>query len=176
MSRIGPCEYSGRTDEEDHRAFVNFHALGNIHVIEVYPALALAALNPVFMDRKSAARYDLENRQKPHPFSLEDWRSVCTTVVDCAEHIDLADLSHWARQMVEPWDSPVRPRKLHQDKIDAAICLLIAWQWRQKTDGICVIGDLQTGYIVTPTSDSTRVILQATCDGLEVYFNCTGRI
>ena len=78
MSKIGSCEYFGITDGDDMRAFVDFEAaqepLGT-HVIEVYPALALAALNPIFIDRGSAARYDPENRRRPHPFSLNDWRS-----------------------------------------------------------------------------------------------------
>ena len=171
MSKIGPCEYFGITDSDDTCAFVDFEATHHppgTHVIEVYPALALAALNPVFMDRGSAARYDPENRRRPHPFSLNDWRSVCNTVVYCAEQTGLQGLSQWAREMVAPWDSPRRPRKLHQDKIDAALCLIVALQWRRQTNGVCAIGDLQTGYMVTPTSDSTLEILQTTCNRLDV--------
>lgn len=171
MSKIGPCEYFGRTDTDDNRAFVNFEAAqipaGNTHVIEVYPALALAALNPIFMDRESAARYDPQG----YAFDRDDWETVCNTIANLAREIGLQSLSQWATEMVTPWDSPNRPRKLHQDKIDAAICLLVALQWRRQSDGICVIGDLQTGYIVTPTSDATREILQPTCDRLGVFYN-----
>ena len=122
----------------------------------------------MFMDRESAARYDPENRWGENRFSLDDWKSVCETVAYCAERIGLQELSQWAGEMVVPWDAPRRPRKLHQDKIDAALCLLIATQWRRQTNGVCVIGDLQTGYMVTPTSDSTREILQTTCNKLDV--------
>ena len=65
--------------------------------------------------------------------------------------------------MEEPWVSPSRPRKLDQDKIDAALCLLIAQMWRRQTHEVRVIGDVKTGYMVTPTSDATRRILEAAC-------------
>ena len=69
MSRIGPFGYSGTTDRDDKGAFVDFQAAQmptddcthRTHVIEVYPALALTALNPIFMCRGSTARYDPEN-------------------------------------------------------------------------------------------------------------------
>ena len=175
MRKIGPCEYFGRPDCHDMRTFVDFEAAQipsrNTRVIEVYPALALAGLNPIFTDRRSAARYDPENRRRPHPFSLNDWRSVCNTVAYCAEQLGLPRLPQWAREMVTPWDSPKRPRKLHQDKIDAALCLLVAVQWRRQADGVSVIGDLENGYIVTPTSDRTREILQEACKRYGVCFN-----
>ena len=91
MSKIGPCGYSGTTDREDERALVAFQSAQmptddnthGTHVIEVYPAMALTALNPKFMCRGSAARYDPENYQ----FSSEDWetrlqyrRLLCGTI------------------------------------------------------------------------------------------------
>ncbi len=170
MSKIGPSEYSGRTDCDDSRAFVDFQAAqiaqiseGTTRVIEVYPALALAALDTIFMDRGSAARYNPENRQRPYPFSLDDWKSVCNTVSCCAGHFGLHEISQWAKEMEEPWVSPRMPRKLDQDKIDATLCLLVALMWRRQSHEVRVFGDLETGYIVTPTSDATRTILEATC-------------
>ena len=174
MSKIGPCGYFGKTDTDDKRAFVDFQAAkivtGNTHVIEVYPALALAALNPKFMDRESAARYDPEHRWGNYPFSLDDWKSVCSAVADCADQSCLQELSQWAAEIAEPWVSPSRPRKLDQDKIDAILCLLVAMQWRWQSNGAGVIGDLETGYIVAPTSDETRKILKEACDERGVYF------
>ena len=111
MSKTGPSGYSGRTDRDDLRAFVDFQAAqmsaGSTRVIEVYPALALAALNAIFMDRGSAARYDPENyKGGPYRFSLDDWKLVCSTVACCADHFDLQEISRWAKEMEEPWVSP----------------------------------------------------------------------
>ena len=72
--------------------------------------------------------------------------------------------------MVEPWDSSERPEKRHQDKIDAALCLIIALLWRRQIPGGCVVGDLDTGYIVTPTSPETQEILEAACNKRGVDF------
>ena len=139
------------------------------HLIEVYPALALPAMNQVFMVRELAARYDPGKGN----FSLDDWRRVCKIVRDCAGEFDLQLLSQWANEMIAPWDSPVRPLKPHQDKIDAAICLLISLQWRRVQDGheLHAIGDLDHGYMVTPVCDVTRGILQIACRRLNVAFN-----
>ena len=183
MSKIGPCEYSGRTDvvdacAEDRRVFVDFEtaqiATRGTQVIEVYPALALPALNPIFTERCSEARYDPQSRNRRHPFNLEDWRLVCEIGSRCAEEFHLKALSQWASGVIQPWDSPTRPRKLHQDKIDAVLCLIIALQWRMRTNGMCVIGDLENGYIVTPTSIETREILEAACEERGVRFEYEG--
>ena len=179
MSKIGPCKYSGRTDEvdacaDDRRVFVDFEtaqiATRGTQVIEVYPALALPALNPIFTERCSAARYDPQD----YPFDLEDWQLVCEIVRRCAEEFHLKALSRWASGVIQPWDSPRRPRKLHQDKIDAVLCLIIALQWRMRTNGVCVIGDLENGYMVTPTSVETRTILEAACEEHGVRFEYEG--
>ena len=162
---IGPQGYSGRTDNGDRRAFVDHQAATipskrAIHLIEVYPALSLPALQPTFMQhrkngRRWAARYNPDRRRT---FSLDDWRLVCETVVNYADRFHLQTLSDWAGEIGEL----AVPAKEHQDKVDAALCLIIALQWRRgrEIDGMCVIGDLDTGYIVTPTSDDTRRILQ----------------
>ena len=162
---IGPQGYSGRTDNGDQRAFVDYQAATipserAIHIIEVYPALSLPALQPMFMQhrrngRRWAARYNPDRRRT---FSLDDWRLVCETVGNYADHFHLQTLSDWAGEIRQL----AAPAKEHQDKVDAALCLIIALQWRRgrHIDAMCVIGDLDTGYIVTPTSDDTRRILQ----------------
>ncbi len=178
MSKIGPCGYFGKTDTDDKRAFVDFQAARtpseNTHVIEVYPALALAALSPTFMCRGSAARHNPGHRywQGRVKFSLEDWKLVCEIVHCVSVDHNLVALSQWATEMIDPWDSPARPRKRHQDKLDAAICLIIAVQWRRVQDRsqLLAIGDLDQGYMVTPVSDATRQILETACRDLDVDF------
>ena len=134
-------------------------ATGQIHLIEVYPALALPALEPKFMARNYAARYNPRNRNK---FCLADWRLVCETVRRCANEFNLQTLLEWAEEM-EKSKSPSKP---DQDKLDAVICLLIAIHWRRERDGhgLTVIGDLESGYMVTPASCDTRRILQEACE------------
>ena len=171
ISRIGPPQYAGRTtDLAQNRAFVDFKATRNAadqtHLIEVYPALALPALGPEFMDRNSAARYNPQRET----FNLSDWELVCNSVAHWGDELGLQALSQWAREMVEPWDSSERPEKRHQDKIDAALCLIIALLWRRQIPGVCVVGDLDTGYIVTPTSPETQEILEAACNKRGVDF------
>ena len=171
ISRIGPPQYAGRTtDLAQNRAFVDFKAARNAadqtHLIEVYPALALPALGPEFMDRNSAARYNPQRKT----FNLSDWELVCNSVAHWGDELGLQALSQWAREMVEPWDSAERPEKRHQDKIDAALCLIIALLWRRQILGVCVVGDLDTGYIVTPTSPETQEFLEAACNKRGVDF------
>ena len=172
IARIGPSRYCGRTtDSDDNRAFVDFEAAktatNQTHLIEVYPALALPGLECGFKKGDRAAKYNPAKRS----FSPDDWRRVCNIVESCAGEIGLKSLSEWASEMVLPWDSPEKPRKLHQDKIDAALCLMVALQWRRhrKRYGLTVIGNLASGYIVTPmgdpqTSTYMRSILEKACN------------
>ena len=168
IERIKPDDMTSR-DLKDFDAAKT--AARKTHLIEVYPALALPALNGTFMGRRSAARYNPSRKSGDYPFSSGDWKIVCNTVACLAKEAGLVPLSQWATEAVAPWDSPKKPRKLHQDKIDAAICLLVAIQWRRQSNGVCVLGDLENGYIITPTSDKTRKILKAACDGRKVPFN-----
>ena len=160
ISDIGYPGYSGTKDDGVHNPLVDFEAAktataGQTRLIEVYPALALPALEGGFMFRRSAARYNPVNGN----FSLADWRCVCATVHNCARNAGLPQLSQWADGMVKLKS----PRKPNQDKIDAAICLLIALWWRKARGdhGLTVIGDRASGYMVTPTSHETREIFQA---------------
>ena len=55
---------------------------------------------------------------------------------------------------------PNLPRKSDQDKLDAILCMLIALFWRTEPTGSCaMIGDLTSGYIVTPVSPQARIRL-----------------
>lgn len=128
-------------------------ARDGLHLIEVFPALALPALDPGILKRDRAASY---NPEKTNSFSLDDWRLVATTVQRHADALSLAPLSRWASQYAA-LDSP---KKHHQDRLDAAICLVVGLQWRRiARDQMAVIGD-RRGYMVTPISPEGRTILQ----------------
>lgn len=128
-------------------------ARDGLHLIEVFPALALPALDPGVLKRKRAASYNPENTNS---FSLDDWRLVATAVQRHADALSLAPLSRWASQ----YAALDAPKKHHQDRLDAAICVVVALQWRRTArDRMAVIGD-RRGYMVTPISKEGRTILQ----------------
>jgi predicted RNase H-like nuclease len=53
----------------------------------------------------------------------------------------------WLEQM----RTNAEPKKEHQDRIDSALCLLIAIRWRLgNREQSVAIGDLKNGYIVAP--------------------------
>jgi predicted RNase H-like nuclease len=58
-------------------------------------------------------------------------------------------LSEWLDQLA----TIGMPKKTDQDRLDAALCLLIAIRWRlgAREESI-VVGDLHTGYMVAPVS------------------------
>lgn len=54
-----------------------------------------------------------------------------------------------------------RPSKADQDKLDAAICLVVALLWRRGlSDRVAMIGDVRKGYMVTVVCGKTREVLQ----------------
>ena len=123
------------------------------HLIEVFPALALPALEPAILQRKRAARYNPANRRR---FSRPDWRLVALAASRHADALRLNALSRWARNLAEL----PKPTKTDQDCLDAAICLIVALQWRRAArDRVTVLGDAQTGYMVTPITPATHAIL-----------------
>lgn len=125
-----------------------------LHLMEVFPALALPALEPEIMKRERRACYNPANRKN---FSLSDWRLVASTVQRHADSLRLAPLSRWAGEAA----GLAAPTKSDQDRLDAAVCLLVALRWRRAPrDRSVVIGDSRTGYMVTPVSPASREILE----------------
>lgn len=125
------------------------------HLIEVFPALALPALEPAILQRKRAARYNPANRKR---FSLPDWRLVALAASRHAAALRLNDLAEWAEDLAEIR----KPTKTDQDCLDAAICLIVALHWRRAPrDQVTVIGDAQSGYMVSPITPATHAILQS---------------
>ena len=134
-----------------------------LHLIEVFPALALPALEPRIMSRRHAARYNPDKT-----FSLCDWKLVANAVARHAEELGVPRLSQWARAAAGYY----RVDKTLQDQLDAAICLIIALQWRRApSNRVAVIGDGQHGYMVTSISTETKKILQSAAKEREVPFN-----
>lgn len=67
--------------------------------------------------------------------------------------LELAELAEWASGQTRGSS----PSKKDQDCLDAAICALIGAIWRMcARDDSVVIGDLESGYMVSPASDAIR--------------------
>ncbi|MBB4267608.1 DUF429 domain-containing protein [Roseospira visakhapatnamensis] len=123
-------------------------------LIEVFPALALPALEDGFAQRLRAPKYNPQNRKK---FRLEDWQAVARVVERSAERFNVPGLAKWAHQM----RYTAQPRKSDQDKLDAALCALIGLYWRAGPSArSAMLGDVDHGYMVTPISDATWPRLQ----------------
>ena len=123
-------------------------------LIEVFPALALPAFEDDFSQRLRAPKYNPQNRKK---FRLEDWRSVTRVVQTTAQGFDVSGLADWSDRM----HALSQPRKADQDKLDAALCALIGLAWRAgPVSSSAMLGDLTSGYMVTPMSEFTRPRLE----------------
>lgn len=124
-------------------------------LIEVYPALALPALNQTFCDRGRGPRYNPANRKR---FRCEDWTKVILTVSAKANNASCKELVSWCEKLVKV-ENPV---KKDQDMLDATICLLVAICWKLDEPGSSImIGDLEQGYMVSPIVDVIRRRLEA---------------
>ena len=140
-------------------------ATEGLYLLEVFPALALPALQPEILTRRKAAFYNPVRRKT---FTLSDWRLVGDAVRQSADKWGLARLSEWAGRQTDL----TAPSKQDQDRLDSAICLLVALEWRQAPrDSVAVFGDAHTGYMVTPVSPETREVLRSAADEQRVPFD-----
>jgi len=141
-------------------------ASDGLHLIEVFPALALPSLEPRIWEQKRRAAYNPSKKN----FSPEDWRMVANAIQRHAKQLKVAPLAKWAAQMADK-DRPAKP---DQDRIDAAICLFIALYWRCRNMcdiDMAFIGDTDNGYMVTPVAPETRKILEAAAKERSVPVN-----
>lgn len=135
------------------------------YLIEVYAVLALTALEPEIMKRNEAARY---NPEKSKNFCLEDWRLVTRAVERHTDEFNLPALANWARSAA----NINSPQKHEQRKLNAVICLIVALQWRRALrESVAMIGDLDSGYMITPVSTSTKAILKNSAEERDVCYH-----
>lgn len=120
-------------------------------VMEVFPALALPAIVSEIWERRRAAKYNPRAKK----FEPLDWPIVASGVAAFARGLGANDLAVWMENA-----SSITPRKADQDRLDAAICLMIAWAWRYgPCDDTLLIGDERLGYMATVISPQTRAVL-----------------
>ncbi len=137
LRKLGAAEKPEMARTADH----------GLHLMEVFPALALASLDPTFFGMRKGPRYNPARRKT---FRIEDWRAVVDAATREATNLGCTPLVSWIEEM----RANIAPKKEHQDRLDAAVCLLIAIRWRLgKREQSVAIGDLKNGYIVAPVSE-----------------------
>ncbi len=128
-------------------------ATNGLYLMEVFPALALASLDTGFFGRLSAPRYN-PNRKKT--FLGADWVRVAEAAARESHTLGCEALAEWCRSA----GRIAQPRKADQDKLDSALCVLIALHWRLRPrEASLLLGDLTSGYMVLPANREVREYL-----------------
>ena len=98
-------------------------ASSGLHLIEVFPALALPSIDDRFFGRLAGPRY---NPERVKTFKIKDWALVCDAAAVSFEDLGFNEQSEWCRGIM----NRARPRKSDQDCLDAMLCLIIALRLR----------------------------------------------
>jgi predicted RNase H-like nuclease len=137
-------------------------ASSGMHLIEVFPALALPSIEPEFYQRLAAPKYNPDNRR----FRLEDWVRVARAAQAGFDLLNISAASCWCAAAA----AIRRPVKADQDKLDAMLCLLIALHWRlQPRERSIMLGDVVAGYMVAPVSPVVRERLVGAARRLGIF-------
>jgi predicted RNase H-like nuclease len=128
-------------------------ATAGLFLMEVFPALALASLDPAFCGRRLGPRY---NPARSKTFTLTDWHAVIGAVRRSAEGEAIFGLAEWADELAR---NPI-PRKADQDRLDAILCAVIGLLWlTAPREASIMIGDRATGYMIAPANPEVRLRL-----------------
>ncbi len=137
-------------------------AIKGVYLIEVFPALALASLEPKFFARLGAPKYNPANKKK---FRKTDWKNVADVAAREARLLDCEDLAKWCDEAA----LLPKPDKTNQDQLDAVLCLLtgLRWRLRPRRESL-LLGDLPNGYMVLPMSEAVYSRLATKAQELSV--------
>lgn len=125
-------------------------ATSGLHLIEVFPALALPSMEASFFGRLCGPRY---NPGRKKTFRMGDWKRVADAASRAFEVMAFAEQAEWCSELR---DLPA-PRKSDQDQLDAMLCLLIGLRWRlEDRSESLMLGCLEHGYMVLPASAPVR--------------------
>jgi predicted RNase H-like nuclease len=135
------------------------------YVIEVYPKLALTGWITEFYSDRRAPKYDPKGK-----FDLDDWQLICNKLSEKCELNLSQNLNQVACYLnyLKCLSEKAKPTKADQDKLDSVICLLVGWQWRHSaslldtsaSSKMAMIGDFETGYMITPVTKETAKVLK----------------
>ena len=125
-------------------------ASSGLHIMEVFPALALPSCDDRFHGRLSQPKNNPANARK---FSHTSW----VTVVDVVDHFGRNHEIHGLGDWCDLHRNKPAPRKADQDSLDAVICALVGVHWLSAPrEASIMIGDLTRGYMVAPVSTGVR--------------------
>ncbi len=134
-------------------------ASSGMFIAEVFPALALPSLSAEFCGRLMGPRYNPGRRKT---FRIEHWGAVLTCVSAVGATLGIPDLEVWCghHRLARP------PSKADQDLLDGVLCALIGYMWLfLPRSHALMIGDIETGYMLTPAVGEARLRLQAAAAG-----------
>jgi len=120
-------------------------------VIETYPALAITALGWTLADSRDCGRLPKYNPAQTKKFAACDWNHVCNNTARALRDFGLTESPSW----IDELRNKVPLRKTDQDRLDACICLLVAFHLFTRRSSL-IVGDSETGYIVFP--DDPRLV------------------
>lgn len=125
-----------------------------IFIVEVFPALALPVFESAFNSYRQGPKYNPARKT----FRRHDWDAVIDAVARYARGARIEGIEAWTRELA----ARGTPRKADQDQLDAVICALIGYQWRAKPRAESImIGDLISGYMISPVDTSVKARLRA---------------
>jgi predicted RNase H-like nuclease len=132
--------------------------VGDTHVIETYPVLALIALRCTLPDpdKRPQGRLPKYNPQRK-TFSILDWQSVCARASNAFRERGLMKIVRWIDNA-----ATTSPRKTDQDGLDGCLCLLVALYLVERKNCL-MVGNQKTGYIVVPDGTELREELIVRC-------------
>jgi predicted RNase H-like nuclease len=125
-------------------------SVDGLHLVEVFPAIALASMSEQFFGRLMAPRYNPGRRKT---YLAADWVRVTGAAALMARTLGCDEVAGWCDTV----GGLRQPKKADQDMLDAVICVLIAIRWRRcsRQESI-MLGDLESGYMVLPASPQVR--------------------
>lgn len=127
-------------------------------VIETYPVLALVSLGWLLPDARATGRLPKYNPDRRGTFAAGDWRYVCGQAAAAMAAFRATHIQQWLTAA----EGLASPTKADQDQVDACLCLLVALQLAEKLPSL-VVGDLATGYMVVPHSQTLESELRTRC-------------
>jgi predicted RNase H-like nuclease len=132
---------------------VSRKAADGIFIVEVFPALALPAFEVAFNGYGQGPKYNPARKT----FRSHDWEAVIEAVARYARTARIAGIEAWTRELA----TRRPPCKADQDQLDAVLCALIGFHWRAKprVESI-MIGDLTSGYMISPVNASMKARLK----------------
>ncbi len=137
-------------------------ATAGLHVMEVFPALALPSLHTGFFGRHSAPKYNPARRKT---YRLPDWQLVAQVAADRFTGFGCDEAATWCAERA----ACTKPKKADQDQLDAMLCLLVAMMWRfAAREESMMLGTVADGYMVFPASPEVRERISTAADRLSV--------